>query len=876
MKSKSLKILTVLLAGTALIGLSGCVQLNTNTHEHTYADAWSYDDNYHWHAATCGHNVYAVHNAHTFEITTHVSPTCTDEGLLVFQCTVCGYIHTEHEYDALGHSYSYQDYVTPTCTEDGYILFVCTTCGENYKEVIAATGHNFGDWVTTTPTDCVNGGQETRTCVQCGATETRDTPATGEHDWGDWIVTTEPSCTTDGVETRTCSRCGATESQSISSLGGHVWGEWTTTVEPDCTTPGEESRTCSQCNETETNEIAALGHEYTSEVTKEANCTEPGEETFTCIRGDDTYTVEIPIDPDAHDWTENISTAPTCTEPGTEDRYCNICGTTETSHVMDPLGHDYVSEVTTEATCTTEGVLTYTCSRCDDSYTETISATGNHIWGEWYEGLAATCTEDGYWERACSTCDATDTGETIPALGHEYTATITKEATCGEDGEITYTCIRGDDSYTVVIPATGDHTWSDWTVVDPTCTDDGESSRICTVCGETETETSEALGHNYQEKTNETYHWEECSRCHDVINQEEHKYPDEYTTNNYRHSKICTECGYTTEVGDHTYGEDGKCTVCGYDFPYTYTLYDDTNECTITGFLTDDEKVIIPSEFLGYRVTTLSNTQSRSETGAYDSLSGIDHVKSLTIPASVETIDTAAFNNGAGACPNLTEVTIQGASLKYIGATAFQHVNITSLSLPSSVETIGDAAFNGCDITGILIIPDSVTYIGSYAFGSNFNLTNVVVGSGVTDFQPNVFCYCYALAYCTILSTHIDTIHSFTFGFCRSLKYISLPEGVETIERRSFMGCTSLQYLIVPTTLKTIESGAFENDYSIVSVYSYLTDGSLKDSIDIQGDDSSNLTSAPWYFYSENEPTEEQLELGYSYWHMSSGTPTVW
>ncbi|MCD8209528.1 MAG: leucine-rich repeat domain-containing protein [Coprobacillus sp.] len=875
MKTKSLKYLTILLIGVSLVGLSGCDNLNPSTHEHTYSDQWSYDDNYHWHAATCGHNVSVVHNPHAYEITTHINPTCAEEGLIVFQCTTCGYIHTEHEYDALGHSYTYAEYVVPTCIEDGYLLFVCTTCEDTYKEIIPATGHNFTGWVVSTQTSCFDSGEETRTCIRCGTIETRDIAPVGEHDWSDWAVVTEASCTTDGLETRTCSRCGASESQAISSLGGHDWGEWVTTTEPSCTVPGEETRTCSQCHEKETNEIAALGHEYTSEITKEANCTYPGEETYTCIRGDGSYTVEIPIDPDAHDWTEHVYTEPTCTEAGTEDRECTICGTSESEHIMDPLGHDYVAEVTTEATCTTVGTLTYTCSRCEDSYTEEIPATGVHLWDEWHVGLEATCTTDGYMERACSTCDETEQGETIPALGHEYTATITKEATCGQDGVMTFTCIRGDDSYTEVIPATGEHIWGDWSVTDPTCLVDGESIRICEVCGETETETSDALGHDYQEKIDGTYHWEECSRCQDVINKQEHQY-EGFTTDNYHHYKICTECGYTTEVSNHTYGEDGKCTTCGYEFPYTYILDDTTRECTITGFLSDDEKVVIPSEFLGYQVTTISNASNKTAEGEISPLTGIEHVKSLTIPNSVTTIGIAAFNNGSGACPNLTEVTFQGSGLKDIGATAFQHVNITSLSLPSSVITIGNSAFNCCKISGILVIPDSVEYIGSYAFASNFNLTNVVVGSGVTDLQPNAFCYCYNLAYCTILSTQIEIIRSFTFGYCYALKYINIPDGVETIERRAFASCYSLEYLILPTSLQTIESGAFVNDSNIADVYSYLTDGSLKDSIDIQGDDSGNLESAQWHFYSESEPTEAQRATGYSYWHMSNSTPTVW
>ena len=53
------------------------VEIPTNIHEHTFADTWSYNDYFHWHAATCRHNNEEGDKAdHTFENGT---------------CTVCGY-----------------------------------------------------------------------------------------------------------------------------------------------------------------------------------------------------------------------------------------------------------------------------------------------------------------------------------------------------------------------------------------------------------------------------------------------------------------------------------------------------------------------------------------------------------------------------------------------------------------------------------------------------------------------------------------------------------------------------------------------------------------------------------------------------------------
>ena len=77
-----------------------------------------------------------------------------------------------------------------------------------------------------------------------------------------------------------------------------------------------------------------------------------------------------------HSYT-SVVTAPTCTEQGYTTHTCS-CGSSYIDTYVDALGHSYTSSVTKEPTCVEDGVRTYTCSRCNDSYTETIAATGSH------------------------------------------------------------------------------------------------------------------------------------------------------------------------------------------------------------------------------------------------------------------------------------------------------------------------------------------------------------------------------------------------------------------------------------------------------------------------------------------------------------------
>ena len=71
MKTKKLAFAALSVATiTTCLCLSACANTADNsddaqTHTHTYAAGWSFDDTYHWHAATCGHDVLSDRAEHT-------------------------------------------------------------------------------------------------------------------------------------------------------------------------------------------------------------------------------------------------------------------------------------------------------------------------------------------------------------------------------------------------------------------------------------------------------------------------------------------------------------------------------------------------------------------------------------------------------------------------------------------------------------------------------------------------------------------------------------------------------------------------------------------------------------------------------------------
>ena len=145
-------------------------------------------------------------------------------------------------------------------------------------------------------------------------------------------------------------------------------------------------------------------------------------------------------------------------------------------------GHHSYSQSRQEATCTDAGSITWVCSDCGKVYTETIPALG-HDWSAWVTRQAATCTTGGTEYRQCSRCGEAETRDTEP-LGHGWdNGVVTQAPTCAAEGVRTFTCLRCGATRTESLPKT-DHTPVSVPAKAPTCTEAGltEGSK-CSTCG---------------------------------------------------------------------------------------------------------------------------------------------------------------------------------------------------------------------------------------------------------------------------------------------------------------------------------------------------------------------------------------------------------
>jgi len=155
-------------------------------------------------------------------------PTCTEEGVKTFTCTLCGHTETE-TVSAKGHSMDKGTVTTePTCTEDGVKTFTCTACGHEDTETIPSKGHSMDEGTVTTEPTCTENGVMTFTCTACGHEDTETIPSKG-HSMDDGAITTAPTCTEDGIKTFTCTACGLEKTEVVPATG-HTMEDDTCTV----------------------------------------------------------------------------------------------------------------------------------------------------------------------------------------------------------------------------------------------------------------------------------------------------------------------------------------------------------------------------------------------------------------------------------------------------------------------------------------------------------------------------------------------------------------------------------------------------------------------------------------------------------------------
>lgn len=116
--------------------------------------------------------------------------------------------------------------------------------------------------------------------------------------------------------------------------------------------------------------------------------------------------------------------------------------------------------------------------------------------------------------------------------------------------------------------------------------------------------------------------------------------------------------------------------------------------------------------------------------------------------------------------------------------------------IPDSVTSIGEYAFYDCSRLTSIVIPNSVTSIGEYAFEDCSGLTSIIILDSVTSIGDFAFCGCSGLTSVAIPDS-VTSIGSYAFENCTNLTSVTIGNGVMSIGGSAFYGCTVLTNITV-------------------------------------------------------------------------------
>ena len=569
-----------------------------------------------------------------------------------YVCPDCGAVTVEKVAHVFGEAEILKE---ATCRAPGSSRRVCTVCDFILQEVILPTGnHNYlKEWD-------YDEGSHWHNCELCG----RDVVSEkAEHTFEREETIRDAICGQEGLKRRYCF-CGYFVEESIPAPGSHKFETATGSDEEGhwwicdlCGAAGEK-----------------VAHTFeTAEVLTPATCTAPGAKRIRCTVCGQEKTAEIPVDPEAHgemvlvpgdeqghyrvcklcgkplseaeahtptgEWTTVLQ--PGCSTEGLRTASC-ACGYSveetipatgkhqyddvlhfddeehyrlcrECRQEFDREGHTFVSLEKSAPTCSKPGLETFRCVYCDAVKSQTIPATGEHVFSK---DLFLSAGVKGHLYR-CAVCG---TESELEAHTFEDTGTILVEASCNNPGVKWVRCTVCQYETTTETPIDPNvHSlivWfyteeghyrgcigcdqyrgemqphqlaEEWVITQkPTCGADGVKRRSCE-CGYYIEEAIPATGEHTPVQDFLPFdgqeHWHICSNCSQAIDREEHilvadestRVPPTCNTDGqvgYR----CEKCAYANlekleATGEHIYTDhyeysDGEghwlcCDSCG-------------------------------------------------------------------------------------------------------------------------------------------------------------------------------------------------------------------------------------------------------------------------------------------------------------------------
>ncbi len=391
-----------------------------------------------------------------------------------------------------------------------------------------------------------------------------------------------------------------------------------------------------------------------------------------------------------------------------------------------------------------------------------------------------------------------------------------------------------------------EHVVGEWIIDnDSTCTLEGSKHKECTVCGAGVLTESIALKEHtlvIDEAIAATCtkmgltDGSHCSVCNETIVEQE----------------IIPILGHTS--GEWIIDEDSTCTLWGSKH----------KECSVCG-------ETVASDFIDLKEHTPVIDEAKAPTctetgltkGSYCSNCNVTLLEQEVIPAlghswendvckncgnekvseglkyTLSSDETYYIVSGIGTCTD-TDIVIPSVynrlPVTAIASNAFKNnTTITGVVIPESVTSIGSSAFSGC--TALTEIHYNATALKDlaadnkvfYNAGKEGDGITVTIGKNVTKIPVYLF-YNYDSYSRKFYSPKItsvifeegskcESIGSYAFYYCSTLTSVVIGNSVTSIDSFAFEGCSSLTSINIPEGVTSIGGSAFENCTALTEIY---------------------------------------------------------
>lgn len=413
----------------------------------------------------------------------------------------------------------------------------------------------------------------------------------------------------------------------------------------------------------------------------------------------------------------------------------------------------------------------------------------------------ASCQNEGSMRYACTVCGHTKV-EAIPPLAHELEHFAAKTPLCNEAGWEEYDACK-NCAYSTKTERY-DHNAHSFAAtenrMESTCQYQGYQEYACTNCRTSKSEKLPKATCSYAYDQGPFTHVMQCQYCH--------KQQGESGRHTLDIHNVCTECNYqlSCEGMEFELSENGEYYILknGGDVRHRYPS--DNGYLAVPPYYNQ-----LPVKVIGDRA--LSKTYARSVGSVYI----FDHVEEigknaftdtlmgqLYLPATLKRIGEDAFESGHHISNSPATVTV------YFGGTLADWLNLDLASLdsnPMKGRGVGSLLLENGPSLAHLVIPEGTKEIKPFLFAGCRSIREITLPEGLLKIGESAFDF----------STPSVTFSNMSYLYRTAYHEIVIPDSVQTIGKNAFCAA-SLLSVTLGRDLTAVGTSAFGGCYNLVEL----------------------------------------------------------